>query len=61
MSTEKREAVKAEPGKATDADVDVSGLPYPQAQMLADAARDGTPFCEKCKTVQHAQAAPQDG
>ncbi|WP_089727574.1 hypothetical protein [Candidatus Thiosymbion oneisti] len=68
MSTEKRletppkEAAKTEPDETVDLDVDVSGpFQNPQAQTLANAARDGIPFCEQCAAEQHTQTAPQDG
>ncbi|WP_133513283.1 hypothetical protein [Candidatus Thiosymbion oneisti] len=68
MNTESRsdglpkETAKTEPDETVDLDVDVPGpLQNPQAQTLADAARKGTPFCEKCEAEQHTQTAPQDG
>ncbi len=57
-----QEADKAEPGALTEvqatpvttsaarsSSTSVAGYQNPQAQTLANAARDGTPFCEKCE------------
>ena len=63
-----KEAANAEPGATNKAQAapaapastkSAAGFQNPQAQTLADAARDGTPFCEKCEAARRAQAAPQ--
>jgi type VI secretion system secreted protein VgrG len=63
-----KEADKAEPGALSEVQttpvaksarsldsVSVGGFQNPQAQTLAKAARDGTPFCEKCEEARRAR------
>lgn len=64
-----KEAAKADPGEKSEAQatpitkkarqlgsVSVGGFKSPQAQALADAAKNGTPFCEKCEEARRARA-----
>jgi len=62
-----KEAAKAEPGeiskpppKPAPPPAPAAGFKNAQAQTLANAAQDGTPFCEKCEEARRAQAEQEE-
>lgn len=56
-----READKADPGEATSyaGTTTPRTAPSPQAATLIEAAKAGTPFCEKCEAARKAREAQQ--